>query len=665
MELENLQANQFPGELDIQAIANQLFKATPNQSVSNESFANERDYHANVDKVKSNLTDGNLLASPAVPPSVAGSGISPSLTEHQNSFSIDDPQTSLPDPHFYNGQIPESVAGSGKQPSLNTQNRNFSLDDPQTSLPDPHFYNGQIPVSVAGSGKQPSYDPQQPFGSYSNNQPFNSFGVPSHDGFGIDRTYESEMSAVLNAIPTTIPSSQFSTIGGANSSSPLYYFLSEGVNNFGGLGSHSTNHLGNTHGLSSIFKPPFDLNIVRADFPILKEQVNGKPLIWLDNAATTQKPNQVIDRISYFYQHENSNIHRAAHELAARSTDAYEAARVKVQHFLNAKSVNEIIFVRGTTEAINLVAQSWGEQNLVAGDEIIVSHLEHHANIVPWQHLAQKKGLVIKVIPVDDDGQLIIEEYTKLLGPKTKLVAFTQVSNALGTVTPAKQIIDLAHSAGAKVLLDGAQSVSHIRTDVQALNPDWFVFSGHKIFAPTGIGVVYGKEELLNATQPWQGGGNMISDVTFEKTTYHPAPTKFEAGTGNIADAVGLGAALDYVSKLGIDAIYQYEHALLGYATALLKDVPGIRLIGTAANKTSVMSFVLDGYTNDEVGQALNKQGIAVRTGHHCAQPILRRFGLESTVRPSLAFYNTCAEIDALVSTLHDLKKGKNYYFQY
>ena len=666
MELDNLQANQFPSEMDIQALANQLFKATPNQSVSNQSFANDRDYHANVDKVKSNLTDDNLLSSSVAPASVAGSGISPSLTDHQNDFSIDNPQTSLPDPHFYNGQLPESVAGSGKQPTLNETNSTFSLDNPQTSLPDPHFYNGQIPVSVAGSGKQGSYDPQNPFGNTSAIQPLNSFGVPSHDGIGIDRTYESELSAVLNAIPTSIPSSQFSTIGGANSSSPLYYFLSEVANNAGIFGNPSFDQGNkNTHGLSSIFKPPFDLNVVRADFPILREQVNGKQLIWLDNAATTQKPNQVIDRISYFYQHENSNIHRAAHELAARSTDAYEGARVKVQHFLNAKSVNEIVFVRGTTEAINLVAQSWGEQHLQAGDEIVISHLEHHANIVPWQHLAQKKGLVIRVIPVDDDGQLILEEYTKLLGPKTKLVSFTQVSNALGTVTPAKQIIELAHAAGAKVLLDGAQSVSHIRADVQDLNPDWFVFSGHKIFAPTGIGVLYGKEDLLNATQPWQGGGNMINDVTFEKTTYHPAPTKFEAGTGNIADAVGLGAALDYVSKLGIDNIYQYEHALLSYATSLLKDVPGLRLIGTAANKTSVMSFVLDGYTNDEVGQALNKQGIAVRTGHHCAQPILRRFGLESTVRPSLAFYNTCAEIDTLVSTLHDLKKGKNYYFQY
>ncbi|WP_315824802.1 family 2A encapsulin nanocompartment cargo protein cysteine desulfurase [Paraflavitalea speifideaquila] len=378
------------------------------------------------------------------------------------------------------------------------------------------------------------------------------------------------------------------------------------------------------------YLPGFDINLVKKDFPILQEKVNGKPLIWLDNAATTQKPQQVIDRISYFYTHENSNIHRAAHELAARATDAYEEARKKVQLFIGAASPNEIVFVRGTTEGINLVAKSWGEQFLQPGDEIIVTHLEHHANIVPWQQLAQKKALKLRVVPVDDDGQVLLDEYAKLLNSKTKLVAFTQVSNALGTVTPAKAIIDMAHAAGAKVLLDGAQSVSHIRTNVSALDADWFVFSGHKIFGPTGIGVVYGKEDLLNQTQPWQGGGNMIKDVTFEHTQYHQAPGRFEAGTGNIADAVGLGAALDYVSRLGIDNIYHYEHYLLQYATRLLKEVPGLKLIGTAPDKTSVLSFVLDGYTNDQVGQALNQEGIAVRTGHHCAQPILRRFGLKA-----------------------------------
>lgn len=396
--------------------------------------------------------------------------------------------------------------------------------------------------------------------------------------------------------------------------------------------------------------------MVKKDFPILAERVHGKPLVWLDNAATTQKPQAVIDRISYFYQHENSNIHRAAHDLAARATDAYEEARKKVQGFINAGSPNEIVFVRGTTEAINLVAKSWGEQYLQPGDEIVVTHLEHHANIVPWQQLAAKKGLKLRVVPVDNDGQVLLDEYARLLNSKTKLVSFTQVSNALGTITPAQVMIEMAHQAGAKVLLDGAQSVSHMRTDVRALNADWFVFSGHKMFGPTGIGVLYGKEELLNQTEPWQGGGNMIKDVTFEHTRYHNAPGRFEAGTGNIADAVGLGAAIDYISKLGIDNIALYEHYLLEYATRLLKQVPGLQLIGTAREKASVLSFTLQGYSNDQVGQALNKEGIAVRTGHHCAQPILRRFGLESTVRPSLAFYNTCADVDHLAATLARLK---------
>jgi cysteine desulfurase / selenocysteine lyase len=399
----------------------------------------------------------------------------------------------------------------------------------------------------------------------------------------------------------------------------------------------------------------FDVHLIRRDFPVLSERVNGRPLVWLDNAATTQKPQSVIDRIAYFYAHENSNIHRAAHELAARATDAYEAAREKVRGFLNARSTNEIVFVRGTTEAINLVAKSWGQANLRQGDEIIVSWLEHHANIVPWQQLCEVTGAKLRVIPVDDDGQVLLDEYAKLLSPKTKLVSFTQVSNALGTVTPAKQMVAMAQSVGARVLVDGAQSVSHMRADVIDLNCDWFVFSGHKVFGPTGIGVLYGKEDLLNETPPWQGGGNMIKDVTFEHTQYHDAPGRFEAGTGNIADAVGLGAAIDYVNRLGIDNIHAYEHQLLLYATRLLKDVPGLKLIGTAPDKAAVMSFTLAGFKTEEVGAALNKEGVAVRSGHHCAQPILRRFGLEATVRPSLAFYNNCADVDTLVGTLHKL----------
>ncbi|WP_153146390.1 family 2A encapsulin nanocompartment cargo protein cysteine desulfurase [Dechloromonas sp. H13] len=406
-------------------------------------------------------------------------------------------------------------------------------------------------------------------------------------------------------------------------------------------------------------RPAFDVSAVRRDFPILNERVNGKPLVWFDNAATTQKPQSVIDRLSYFYAHENSNIHRAAHELAARATDAYEAARNKVQRFLGAGSADEIIFVRGATEAINLVAKTWGVQNIGEGDEIIVSLLEHHANIVPWQQLAAQVGAKIRVIPVDDSGQLLLDEYQKLLNPKTKLVSVTQVSNALGTVTPIKKVIDMAHAAGAKVLVDGAQSVSHLRVNVQALDADFFVFSGHKIFGPTGIGVVYGKQALLEQMPPWQGGGNMIADVTFERTLFQPAPNKFEAGTGNIADAVGLGAALDYVERIGIENIARYEHDLLVYATRGLSSIPGVRLIGTAADKASVASFVLAGYSTEEVGRALNEEGIAVRSGHHCAQPILRRFGVEATVRPSLAFYNTCEEIDRMLAVIRRLARGK------
>ncbi|RIX49819.1 MAG: SufS family cysteine desulfurase [Rhodocyclales bacterium GT-UBC] len=406
-------------------------------------------------------------------------------------------------------------------------------------------------------------------------------------------------------------------------------------------------------------RPAFDVNAVRRDFPILNERVNGKPLVWFDNAATTQKPQSVIDRLAYFYAHENSNIHRAAHELAARATDAYEAARNKVQRFLGAGSADEIIFVRGATEAINLVAKTWGVQNIGEGDEIVVSLLEHHANIVPWQQLAAQVGAKIRVIPVDDSGQLRLDELQKLLNPRTKLVSVTQVSNALGTVTPIKKVIDMAHAAGAKVLVDGAQSVSHLRVNVQALDADFFVFSGHKIFGPTGIGVVYGKKALLEQMPPWQGGGNMIADVTFEKTLFQPAPNKFEAGTGNIADAVGLGAALDYVERIGLENIARYEHDLLVYATRGLSSIPGVRLIGTAADKASVASFVLAGYSTEEVGRALNEEGIAVRSGHHCAQPILRRFGVEATVRPSLAFYNTCEEIDRMLAVVRRLARGK------
>lgn len=402
----------------------------------------------------------------------------------------------------------------------------------------------------------------------------------------------------------------------------------------------------------------FDVHAIRADFPILKETVNGKPLIWFDNAATTQKPQSVIDRLAYFYAHENSNIHRAAHELAARATDAYEDAREAVRRFIGASKTEEIIFVRGTTEAINLVAYSWGGKHLGPGDEIVITHLEHHANIVPWQLIAQQTGAVIKVAPVDDAGNLLLSEFEDLLGPRTKLVAATQVSNALGTVTPVKTIVELGHRYGARVLIDGAQSVPHIPIDVAELGADFFVFSGHKIFGPTGIGVLYGREDVLAETPPWQGGGNMIADVTLERSVFQGPPNKFEAGTGNIADAVGLGEAIRYVERIGIERIAAYEHALLEYATPRLAAIPGVRLVGTADEKASVLSFVLAGHEPLEVGKALNAEGIAVRAGHHCAQPILRRLGLEATVRPSFAFYNTFEEIDVFIDAVRRIAEG-------
>src|SRR5512143_827803 len=350
---------------------------------------------------------------------------------------------------------------------------------------------------------------------------------------------------------------------------------------------------------------PFNPRAVRREFPILQQRVHGKPLIWLDNGATTQKPTAVIERLDDYYRHETSNIHRGAHTLAARATDAYESAREKVRRFLNAASAREIVFVRGTTEGINLVAQAWGRRYVGPNDEIVITWLEHHANIVPWQQLCAEKGARLRVAPVDDHGQVILEEYEKLLGPRTRVVAITQVSNVLGTITPVREMVQIAHRYGACVLVDGAQGVCHMPVDVQALDCDWYVFSGHKMFGPTGIGAVYGKEDLLNTTPPWQGGGNMIQDVTFEKTVYQPAPTRFEAGTGNIADAGGLGAAVNFLDQIGMENVSRYEHELLVYATAALASVPGLRLIGTAREKAAVLSFVLDGRRSEDVGLAL------------------------------------------------------------
>jgi cysteine desulfurase/selenocysteine lyase len=402
--------------------------------------------------------------------------------------------------------------------------------------------------------------------------------------------------------------------------------------------------------------PAFNVAAIRGDFPILHQQVHGKQLVWFDNAATTQKPRQVIDALSRFYEHDNSNIHRGAHTLAARATDAFEGARDKIRDYLNAGSSEEIIFVRGTTEGVNLVANAYGKRFLQPGDEILLSELEHHANIVPWQIVAKERGAVIKVIPVNDRGEILLEDYQRLLGPRTRLVGLAHANNSLGTVLPIAEMTHLAKRNGSHVLIDGAQSVAHLPVDVQALGVDFFVFSGHKIFGPTGIGAVYGRRELLEELPPWQGGGNMIKDVTFEETIYSDVPAKFEAGTPNVADAYGLGVALDYVSKIGLGSIAAYEHRLLEYATEKLQSVNGLRLIGNAREKVAVTSFVLKDKSVPEVGKYLDQHGIAVRAGHHCAQPSLRRFGLEATVRPSYSFYNTFEEIDRLVQALKQLR---------
>jgi SufS family cysteine desulfurase len=404
--------------------------------------------------------------------------------------------------------------------------------------------------------------------------------------------------------------------------------------------------------------PRFDIEAVRRDFPALHQLVHGQPLVWLDNAATTHKPQVVIDATSQFYRRDNSNIHRAAHALAARSTELFEAGREKARKFLGAADAKEIVFVRGSTEAINLVAQSYGRTNLGAGDEIIVSELEHHANIVPWQLLAEQVGAKLRVIPINDRGELVLDEYVKLLGPRTKFVSVAHVSNALGTINPVEQIIALAHAYGVPVLVDGAQSTPHLPVNVTALDADFYVFSGHKVFAPTGIGVLYGKAPLLESMPPWQGGGHMIQDVRFEKTRYQHAPERFEAGTPDIAGVVGLGAAIDYLFRIGLPAIAAYEHALLEYATLALGSIPGLRAIGTAANKASILSFVIPGVSNESIARHLDNNGIAVRAGHHCAQPAMRHFDIETSVRPSLAFYNTREEVDALAHALRSLQRS-------
>ena len=392
-----------------------------------------------------------------------------------------------------------------------------------------------------------------------------------------------------------------------------------------------------------------DVVRIREDFPILKQKVNGKPLVYLDNAATSQKPQVVIDTLTRYYATENSNIHRGVHSLSQQATQEYEDTRAKIRQFLNASDDREIIFVRGTTEGINLVAQSYGRQNVGEGDEVVISAMEHHSNIVPWQILCQEKGAHLRVIPMNDDGELLMDEYEGLLGPRTKLVSVVHMSNSLGTINPVRQMVEMAHGHGIPVLLDGAQSTPHMAIDVQELGCDFFVFSGHKLFGPTGIGALYGRAELLESMPPYQGGGDMIKSVTFEKTLYNALPYKFEAGTPNIAGVIGLGAAVDYVSALGLDNTSAYEGTLLEYGTERLSAISGLRLLGTAREKAGILSFVLDGVHPHDIGTILDSEGIAVRTGHHCTQPVMERFGVAATARASLAFYNTKEEIDTLV----------------
>ncbi len=399
----------------------------------------------------------------------------------------------------------------------------------------------------------------------------------------------------------------------------------------------------------------YDIRQIKNDFPILNQSVNGHKLIWLDNAATTQKPRAVIDATSHFYERDNSNIHRAAHTLAARATDAFEGAREKLRRFIGAREAAEIIFVRGTTEAINLVAQSYGRANIGNGDEILITTIEHHANIVPWQLLAKQTGAVLRIAPVNDKGELLLEQFAALLSGRTKIVAVTHVANALGTINPIEQIIPLAHAYGVPVLVDAAQSSPHLPLNVAALDADFLVLSGHKVYGPTGIGILYGKRALLEAMPPWQGGGHMIRDVTFTHTEFQGLPEKFEAGTPDIAGAVGLGAAVDYLEKIGLPAIAAHEHALLEYATSEFERLPGVRIIGTAAAKASVLSFVVEGHDVTDVAKYLDGYGIAARSGHHCAQPALRRFGVEATVRASFGLYNSFEDVDALVSSLRSL----------
>ncbi|MGC2694585.1 MAG: cysteine desulfurase [Candidatus Angelobacter sp.] len=417
--------------------------------------------------------------------------------------------------------------------------------------------------------------------------------------------------------------------------------------------------------MSTIAKTPlevhstaaYDVQKIRRDFPILHQKVHGKPLVYLDNAATTQKPLAVIEDIARYYSHDNSNIHRGVHTLSERATESYEKVRIAAQKFLNAADHKEIIFVRGTTEAINLVAQSYGRKNVNKEDEVLITALEHHSNIVPWQMLCEEKGAKLRVAPINDRGELLLDEFEKLLSAKTKIVAIGHLSNALGTINPVREIVRMAHARNIPVLVDGAQAAPRMHVDVQALGCDFYAISGHKLYGPTGIGILYGKAKLLEAMPPYQGGGDMIASVTFDKTVYNRLPYKFEAGTPNIADTIGLGAAIEYLNHLGLDAIEQHEADLLAYATSAVEAIPGVRVIGTAKEKAGVLSFVMDEIHPHDIGTILDNEGIAVRTGHHCAQPVMQRFNIPATARASFGLYNTREEVEALVAGIHKVRE--------
>jgi cysteine desulfurase/selenocysteine lyase len=421
----------------------------------------------------------------------------------------------------------------------------------------------------------------------------------------------------------------------------------------------STRQVANSHPIASV-RQPFDVGRIRQDFPILNQEVHGHPLVYLDSAATSQKPRVVLEAMQEFYLRDCSNVHRGVHLLSERATRAYEDGRVKVQRFMNAAEAREIVFVRGTTEAVNLVAQTYGRKKIEAGDEILITAMEHHSNIVPWQILCEEKGATLRVAPINDRGELIFKEFEKLLGPKTKLVSVTHVSNVLGTINPVREIVEAAHRWNAPAFVDGAQAAPHLKIDVRDLNCDFYAFSGHKLFGPTGVGVLYGKAALLEEMPPYQGGGDMIASVTFEKTTYNDIPFKFEAGTPYIAGVIGLRAAIEYLNQIGLESVAGYEHELLEHATQLLSRIPGVRLIGTAKEKASVVSFVLDGVHPHDIGTILDQRGIAIRTGHHCAQPLMDRFGVPATARASLAFYNTKEEIEVLAEGVEAVKQFFN-----